>query len=85
MLENMNHGLTGQWMRTKSEIFISEIPQQIKDYLANDSTFGNASYADNDVDYIETQEGNFYRFDLIINGVVKKVDVSENGKVTNAN
>lgn len=73
---------SGNWLRTKSERLIANIPQQIKDYLAQDSKYGTATFADNDVDFIETPEGNFYRFDLLVGGVVVEVDVTLNGNIT---
>ena len=71
----------GDWLRTKTEIPLSAVPQKIINILAGDMTYGTASYADNDADYIETPSGNFYRFDLRLNGVVVEVDVNVNGEV----
>lgn len=73
---------TGNWIRTKTEIMLSSVPQQIRDFLAADSDYGTAPFADNDAEYIETPSGNFYRFDLRLNGVVVEVDVNVNGEVT---
>lgn len=73
---------TGNWIRTKTEMLITAVPQQIKDFLAADPTYGTAPYADNDAEFIETPSGNFYRFDLRVNGVVVEVDVNVNGEVT---
>lgn len=72
----------GSWLGTKIEMLITAVPQQIKDSLAADPTYGTAPYADNDVEYIETPDGNFYRFDLRVNSVVVEVDVKPNGEVT---
>ena len=74
----------GNWIRTKTEVLISEVPQEIKDYLAADPTYGAANYSDNDADYIQTPTGNSYRFDLNSNGREVKVDVSEDGTVSPA-
>ena len=68
------YGKTGNWIRTKTEIMLSSVPQQIRDFLAADSDYGTAPFADNDAEYIETPSGNFYRFDLRLNGVVVEVD-----------
>ena len=73
---------TGNWLGTKTEMLIAAVPQQIKDYLAADPDYATAPYADNDVEYIETPKGNFYRFDLRVNGVVVEVDVNADGEVT---
>lgn len=73
---------SGNWLRTTTEMLITDVPQQIKDILAADPTYGTAPYADIDADFIETPSGNFYRFDLRVNGVVVEVDVNVNGEVT---
>ena len=73
---------TGSWLRTKTEIAVSAVPQEIQDFLSADPTYGTAPYADNDAEFIETPSGNFYRFDLRVNGVVVEVDVNVNGEVT---
>lgn len=71
----------GTWIRTKTEMFLTSVPQQIKDFLAADPTYGNAPYADNEIDFIETPAGDFYRFDLRVNGAVVEVDVTTDGEV----
>lgn len=72
----------GNWMRTKTEMLLSAVPQMIKDYLNADAEYGTASYADGDVSYIETPSGNFYRFDLMLLGRKIEVDVNTDGEVT---
>lgn len=72
----------GNWIRTKTEILLTAVPQQIKDYLAADPTYGSATFADNDADHIETPSGSLYRFDLRSGGSVKEVDVKSDGTVT---
>jgi hypothetical protein len=72
----------GNWLMTKTEMLITAVPQQIKDFLSASPDYGTAPYADNDAEFIETPTGNFYRFDLRVNGVVVEVDVNANGEVT---
>lgn len=72
----------GNWLMTKTEMLIAAVPQQIKDFLSASPDYGTAPYADNDAEFIETPSGNFYRFDLRVNGVVVEVDVNANGEVT---
>lgn len=71
------------WIQTKTEIFLSEVPQAIKDYLAA-SEYGTGQFEDNDAEFYETQSGNFYRFDMRYGGVEMEVDVNENGEVSPA-
>lgn len=71
----------GEWMMTETELKLAEVPQTIKDYLAADPTYGKAPFDDDDVKFIETPSGNFYRFDLKLNGRDVDVDVTEDGIV----
>lgn len=71
----------GNWIRTKTEIPVSALPQEIKNYISG-SSYAGATIADVDADYYETPSGNFYRLDIIYDGVKMEIDVSEDGKVT---
>lgn len=75
---------SGHWVMTKTEVALSNVPQKVKDYLAADPTYGNASFEDFDAEFIEKPSGNFYRFDLILDGREVEVDVTEGGEVTPA-
>lgn len=72
----------GNWLRTDTDMMLSAVPQNIKDYLAADPTYGTAQIADNEVDFIETPSGSFYRFELSVEGRRVEVDVNVNGEVT---
>lgn len=72
----------GNWIQTKTEISIGNVPQFIRDFLTADPVYGSASLADNEADYIETPSGNFYRFSIRLDGITVEVDVNENGKVS---
>lgn len=74
----------GNWIQTKTEIFVSSVPQDIKDYLTADPVYGSASLADNEADYFQTPSGNFYRFSVRLDGRTAEVDVKENGEVSPA-
>lgn len=71
----------GNWIRTETEIILSAVPEVIMGHLSA-SEYGQASFGDNDADFIQTPSGNCYRFDLVHSGVEIYVDVSEDGKVT---
>lgn len=75
----------GNWIRTETDLLLANVPQNIKDYLAADPTYGNAYNTDHDVDYIQTPDGEYYRFELLVGGVQVRVDVTPDGKVTLAN
>lgn len=73
----------GNWIQTCTDVLLSAVPQEIKDYLMA-SEFGNGQFEDNDAEYFETQSGNFYRFDMRQGGREVEVDVTEDGKVSQA-
>ena len=73
----------GNWIQTCTDVFLSEVPQQIKDYLIA-SEFGTGQFEDNDAEYFETQSGYFYRFDMRFGGREIEVDVTEDGEVSQA-
>ena len=58
------------------------LKEEIKDYLTADPKYGHGNYTDNDAEYIQSPSGNFYRFELRVDGVDVKVDVSPDGTVT---
>lgn len=72
----------GNWVMTETDMLLSSVPQEIKDYLAADPVYGTASLRDNDVEFWQTPAGNFYRFDLRHEGREVEVDVTEDGKVS---
>ena len=72
----------GNWLRTTTDMMLSAVPQNIKDYLAADPVYGTSPIADNEVEFIETPSGNFSRFELSVEGRRVEVDVNVNGKVT---
>lgn len=72
----------GNWLRTTTDMMLSAVPQNIKDYLAADPVYGTSPIADNEVEFIETPSGNFCRFELSVEGRRVEVDVNVNGEVT---
>lgn len=74
----------GNWIQTVTEVFLADVPQNIKNYL-QESEYGGAQFEDNDAEYFETQSGGeFYRFDLVSGGREIEVDVYPDGNVTPA-
>ncbi len=74
------YDLTGSWISTKREMFYSAVPQAIKDAFA--AKYPTATLEDNTVDYYQTPTGEFYRFDVFLNGVKTEVDVTLDGKTS---
>lgn len=74
----------GNWIQTVTEVFLADIPQNIKNYL-HQSEYGSAQFEDNDAEYFETSSGaSFYRFDLMMGRQEIQVDVYPGGDVTPA-
>lgn len=72
---------SGNWVRTETDMLLANVPQKIKDYL-DASEYGSAVLSDNDIDFVETPEGNYYRFEIVLNGLEVYVNVSEEGDVS---
>ena len=75
------YDMSGSWVRTVTDVFLSSVPQNIRDYLLS-SEFGSGQFTDNDAEYYQTPDGNFYRFDIRVDGKEINVDVTESGKVS---
>lgn len=75
------YDMSGSWVRTVTDVFLSSVPQDIRDYLLA-SEFGSGQFTDNDADYIQTPDGNYYRFDIRMDGLEIEVDVTESGNVS---
>jgi hypothetical protein len=67
---------------TETDVYIHDVPQSVKDALAANAEFGSLPLEDREVEYYQTPDGNFYRFDLVSAGRDIDVDVSEDGKVS---
>jgi hypothetical protein len=71
----------GNWLRTETEIFANALPQSVKDALAG-SEYASAAIDGNDIVYVETPQGNWYRLELNLGGLEIHVDVTEDGEVS---
>ena len=67
------------WMLTRTELPHSQVPEDILGYLRS-SEYG--SYRMDDVDFYQTPEGEFYRFELEYRDDDIEVDVYADGTVT---
>lgn len=75
------YDMDGNWVLTVTDVFLMTVPQDIRDYLLS-SEFGTGQFRDSDADYVQTPEGNYYRFDIRFEGREIEVDVTEDGKVS---
>ena len=74
----------GNWLKTETEIFANELPQSVQDALAG-SEYASARIDWDDMVYVETPAGNYYRLELNAGGVDIHVDVTEDGEVSLSN
>lgn len=75
------YDMEGNWVKTKTEIHVTSVPSEIKEFLQN-SEFASSVLEDTEIDFYETPDGNFYRFEVLYNGARVSVDVTEDGKVS---
>ncbi|MFS8616322.1 MAG: PepSY-like domain-containing protein [Solitalea sp.] len=68
----------GTWLNTSTDIQASDVPQQISDVLAGSEY---ASYRIDDVDFVETPDGNYYDFDLESENNDVDVRIHEDGRL----
>lgn len=71
----------GNWIRTETDVLLANVPQSIREFLEA-SEYGSAILSDRDVDFVETPEGNYYRFEIVLNGLEVYVNVTEEGEVS---
>lgn len=75
------YDMDGNWVRTVTDVFLTSVPQNIKGYLEA-SEFASGQFRDDDADYVQTPDGNYYRFNIRLDGKDIDVDVTEDGKVS---
>ena len=73
---------SGKWVLTETELYLSAVPQSVKDALSASAEYGLLPLDDNEVKFYQTPAGNFYRFELRKDGRDIDVDVTEDGKVS---
>ncbi len=72
---------SGNWLRTETDLFLNSVPQDIMDFLKN-SEYGASVIERDDVEYVETPEGKYYRFEIRSGGMSVYVNVFADGTVT---
>ena len=71
----------GTWVRTETDLLISAVPEEIKQYLQA-SEYASALLQDTEIDYVQTPDGNYYQFELVYNGASIKVNVTPDGNIS---
>lgn len=77
------YDMQGNWVKTVTDVLLSSVPQNVKDALSA-SEFASGQMDDNDAEYHQSPSGDFYRFDMRIDGRKVEVDVTSDGMVSQA-
>lgn len=72
----------GTWIRTETDIRLNDVPEVVMDALAT-SEYG--SYRIDDIDFVETSEGNHYHFELESRNEEVEVTIDEEGNIERVN
>ena len=72
----------GDWLRTETDMRITDVPEEITDILGASEY---RLYRVDDVDFVETPEGNYYHFELERGSDEVEVQISESGDITVVN
>ena len=75
----------GNWVMTKTEMRMKDVPSYIKDYVTSSPEYADAVFCDVDAEYIERPEGNSYVFEISINRIDIDLEVTESGEITIVN
>ena len=68
----------GTWVRTETETSPSSLPEEIKTIL-NTSEYASAMI--DDVKFVQTPEGDFYQFELMVAGASIYLNVYNDGRI----
>ncbi|RQP18258.1 PepSY-like domain-containing protein [Parapedobacter defluvii] len=68
----------GDWLRTETDMRITDVPEEITDVLGGSEY---RLYRVDDVDFIETPEGNYYYFELERGELEAEIQIYENGEL----
>lgn len=71
----------GEWVKTETDILANALPESVKDAIAG-SEYASAVIDGDDVVYVETPSGNYYRLELKVGGLDVYIDVTEDGKIS---
>lgn len=73
--------MNGKWLQTVTDVYLASVPQNIREYFKAPE-FASGQFRDDDADYVQIPDGNWYRFDIRLDGKDVEVDVTEDGKVS---
>lgn len=72
---------SGNWLRTETDIRESDLPKAVKDALEA-SEYASPYLKIDDIDFVETPDGEFYQVDVEVAGVEISLDVTSNGVIS---
>ena len=75
------YGLDAAWIRTETDIPASALPQSVKDALAA-SEYAGAMLDTDDIEFVETPDGDYYQLEVLFNGLEIRLKISEDGDIS---
>lgn len=72
----------GNWVMTKTDMRIKDVPAYIKDYVTSSPDYAGAVFSDRDADFIERPEGNSYLVEVIVDRAEIDLEVTEDGEIS---
>lgn len=72
----------GNWVMTKSDIRIKDVPAYIKEYVTSSADYAGAIFLDRDADFIEKPNGNSYLLEVMVDRMEIDLEVTEAGEIT---
>ncbi len=72
----------GTWVRTETDVRLNEVPDAVLDALAT-SEYG--AYTVDDIDFVETPDGNYYHFELESRNGDVEITIDEAGNIEPVN
>ena len=72
----------GNWVMTKTDMRIKDVPSYIKEYVTSSSDYAGAVFSDRDADFVERPDGNSYLLEVIVDRMEIDLEVTEDGEIS---
>jgi hypothetical protein len=75
------YDVSGNWLRTETDVRESDLPKAVRDALEA-SEYASPYLKIDDIDFVETPDGDFYQVDVEVAGVEISLDVTTDGVIS---
>lgn len=75
------YDVAGNWLRTETDVRESDLPKVVRDALEA-SEYASPYLKIDDIDFVETPDGEFYQVDVEVAGVEISLDVTTDGVIS---